>query len=145
MTSEVRSDRPAQITVGLLRPCLLAHLIGASAYGYELHQRLLSIGLECDLGTVYRCLNAMEEEGLLRSTWERSSGGRSRRRYELSATGVRMVDSYVTTVEQLVAVAEAFLEMRRDGATEEGAILGRPARGERERPHIAVAAARSTA
>ena len=90
MSGDFRPDRPAALSVGLLRPCILAHLIeGQSVYGYELHHWLLGIGLECDLGTVYRALNTMEAEGLLHSTWERTSGGRSRRRYELNDAGTR--------------------------------------------------------
>jgi DNA-binding PadR family transcriptional regulator len=114
VNGETRSDRPAALSVGLLRPCILVHLVGGdSAYGYELHHRLLAIGLECDLGTVYRALNTMEAEGLLHSTWERTSGGRSRRRYELSEIGLDMVDAYVAPVEQLRAVAKEFLNMRK--------------------------------
>jgi DNA-binding PadR family transcriptional regulator len=102
------------LSVGLLRPCILAHLVGGdTGYGYELHHWLLSIGLECDLGTVYRSLNTMESEGMLHSTWERTPGGRSRRRYELSESGLDVVDAYVAPVEQLVGVAREFLTMRK--------------------------------
>ena len=114
MNGDPRLDRAAALSVGLLRPCILVHLIGGdTGYGYELHHRLLAIGLECDLGTVYRALNTMEAEGLLHSTWERTSGGRSRRRYELSESGLDMVDAYVTAVEQLQSVAQEFLDMRK--------------------------------
>jgi DNA-binding PadR family transcriptional regulator len=114
VSGDIRPDRPAALAVGLLKPCTLAHLIsGQSVYGYELHHWLLGIGVECDLGTVYRSLNTMEAEGLLHSTWERTAGGRSRRRYELSDAGLDMVDAYVAPVEQLCAVAEEFLSMRK--------------------------------
>jgi DNA-binding PadR family transcriptional regulator len=86
---------------------------GASVYGYELHHWLLGIGVECDLGTVYRSLNTMEADGLLHSTWERTAGGRSRRRYELSESGRDMIDAYAAPVEQLRAVATEFLDMRK--------------------------------
>jgi DNA-binding PadR family transcriptional regulator len=114
VSGDIRPDRPAALAVGLLKPCILAHLIsGQSVYGYELHHWLLGIGVECDLGTVYRSLNTMEAEGLLHSTWERTAGGRSRRRYELSDAGLDMVDAYVAPVEQLCAVAEEFLSKRK--------------------------------
>ncbi len=114
MTGDPRSDRPALLAHGLIRPCILVHLVGGeSVYGYELHHRLRAVGLECDQGTVYRALNTMEDEGLLRSTWERSAGGRSRRRYELTEAGTDVVDSYVMAVEQVKAVAQAFLDMRK--------------------------------
>ncbi len=118
MSGDLRPERPAALTVGLLRPCILAHLVCAeTVYGYELHHWLLGIGVECDLGTVYRSLNTMEAEGLLHSTWERTAGGRSRRRYELGEHGHDMVDAYVAPVEQLRAVAQEFLDMRRAGAS----------------------------
>lgn len=121
MSGDIKPDRPAALTVGLLRPCILAHLVGGqTVYGYELHHWLLGIGVECDLGTVYRSLNTMEAEGLLHSSWERTAGGRSRRRYELSEPGLDMVDAYVAPVEQLKAVAQEFLEMRRGGAGSPG-------------------------
>ncbi|HEY6470061.1 MAG TPA: helix-turn-helix transcriptional regulator [Candidatus Dormibacteraeota bacterium] len=114
MNGEPRPERPVALSVGLLRPCILAHLVGGdTGYGYELHHWLLAIGLECDLGTVYRSLNTMEAEGLLHSTWERTPGGRSRRRYELSESGLDMVDTYVRPVEQLIGVAHEFLMMRK--------------------------------
>lgn len=114
MSGDLRPDRPGALTVGLLRPCILAHLMdGDTVYGYELHHWLLGVGVECDLGTVYRSLNTMEAEGLLHSTWERTAGGRSRRRYELSEPGLDMIDAYAAPVEQLRTVATEFLDMRR--------------------------------
>lgn len=114
VNGDPRLERPVALSVGMLRPCILAHLVGGdTGYGYELHHWLLAIGLECDLGTVYRSLNTMEAEGLLRSTWERTPGGRSRRRYELSESGLDMVDAYVRPVEQLVGVAREFLTRRK--------------------------------
>lgn len=117
MSGDIKPDRSAGLTVGLLRPCILAHLVGGdTVYGYELHHWLLGIGVDCDLGTVYRSLNTMEAEGLLHSTWERTSGGRSRRRYELSEPGLDMVDAYVAPMEQVRSVAQEFLAMRRGAA-----------------------------
>jgi DNA-binding PadR family transcriptional regulator len=114
VSGDLRPDRPAALTVGLLRPCILAHLMdGETVYGYELHHWLLGVGVECDLGTVYRSRNTMEAEGLLHSMWERTAGGRSRRRYELSEPGLDMIDAYVAPVEQLRTVATEFLDMRR--------------------------------
>jgi len=117
VSGDIKPDRSAGLTVALLRPCILAHLVGGdTVYGYELHHWLLGIGIDCDLGTVYRSLNTMEAEGLLHSTWERTSGGRSRRRYELSEPGLDMVDAYVAPMEQVRSVAQEFLAMRRGAA-----------------------------
>ena len=77
---------------------------------------------------MYRSLNTMEADGLLHSTWERTAGGRSRRRYELSEPGRDMIDAYVAPVEQLRTVATEFLDMRkarREAAPHEAAELRR--------------------
>ncbi|MEX2289557.1 MAG: helix-turn-helix transcriptional regulator [Mycobacteriales bacterium] len=39
-------------------------------------------------GGLYRCLRAMDEEGLVRSTWEPSGSGPARRTYELTDEGL---------------------------------------------------------
>lgn len=106
---------------GLLRPSILGQLAGGdSVYGYDLHQRLVGIGLDCDLGTVYRALNTMEADGLLRSTWECTAGGRRRRCYALSESGLAMVDTYVAHVERLMWVAQTFLNSRKPHPLDEG-------------------------
>jgi len=45
------------------------------------------------------------------------AGGRSRRRYVLSESGLDMVDAYVAPVEQLRSVAQEFLAMRKGGGS----------------------------
>ncbi len=64
-------------------------------YGYELREKLepLSLG-HWDPGTVYRTLNTMEDDGLVRSTWERSQEGPRRRRYEITPAGSAVLDDW---------------------------------------------------
>jgi PadR family transcriptional regulator, regulatory protein PadR len=116
-----KAHRPSGMGSGLLRPCILGQLAdGHALYGYDLHQRLSGIGLECDRGTVYRALNTMEADGLLRSTWECTAGGRRRRRYALSESGLAVLDSYVVDVERLMWVAQTFLDSRKPHPFDEG-------------------------
>ena len=71
-----------------LRPCLLLLLVEEPAYGYELREKLAPISPRpWDMGTVYRALNNMEEEGLIGSSWERSAEGPRRRRYDITQSG----------------------------------------------------------
>ena len=127
--------------MGVLRPGGLAHLVGGcTVYGYERPHWLLGVGVECDLGTVYRALNTMESEGLLHSTWERTTGGRSRRRYELSESGMDMVDAYVAPIEQLLHVGQEFLKMRRrtsgpSGAQSQSQAAKQKSKAPRQRAH----------
>ena len=68
-----------------LRPCLLLLLGEEPAYGYELREKLAPMSPSpWDMGTVYRALNNMEEDGLVVSSWERSAEGPRRRRYDIT-------------------------------------------------------------
>ena len=79
------------VLVGLprnyLRPCLLLLAEGTS-HGYELLDQVSALGLDrVDPGGLYRCLRAMDEEGLVRSSWAPSTSGPARRTYELTDEG----------------------------------------------------------
>jgi len=83
---------PEETQVGLprnyLRPCLLLLLAEGTSHGYELLDQIGALGLErVDPGGLYRCLRAMDEEGLVSSTWEPSMTGPARRTYELTDEG----------------------------------------------------------
>jgi poly-beta-hydroxybutyrate-responsive repressor len=89
-------DVPAQVAdTGLgslprawLRPCLLLLLAEEHTHGYELLERLDVLGLDrIDAAGLYRALRAMEQEGLVRSSWEPSSSGPARRTYALTSDG----------------------------------------------------------
>lgn len=73
----------------VLRPFLLLLLAEGTGHGYELLQQVQDLGLgRVDPGGVYRCLRAMDEEGLVRSHWEPSTSGPARRTYELTPEGL---------------------------------------------------------
>jgi PadR family transcriptional regulator PadR len=64
-------------------------------YGYELRAKLAQLSPSpWDQGTVYRTLNLMEDDGLVRSTWERSAEGPRRRRYEITPSGTTVLDRW---------------------------------------------------
>ncbi len=78
-----------------LRPCLLLLLGEEPTYGYELREKLAQLSpSHWDQGTVYRTLNLMEDDGLVRSTWERSAEGPRRRRYEITVAGTMVLDRW---------------------------------------------------
>ena len=81
-------DVPAGLPRNYLRPCLLLLLAEGTSHGYELLDQVAGLGVDrVDPGGLYRCLRAMEEEGLVRSSWEPSASGPARRTYELTAEG----------------------------------------------------------
>ena len=72
----------------LLRPAILLLLKERESHGYELVSRLSELGFDVpDFGGLYRALRAMEDEGLITSSWGTPERGPARRVYALTAAG----------------------------------------------------------
>lgn len=100
---------PAGTPKNFLRPCTLLLLDEQPAYGYELRGRLRPF-VGCETGAIYRTLNTMEDEGLVRSSWERSATGPRRRRYELTDDGREMLSSWAAELRALSQLIGGFLD-----------------------------------
>jgi poly-beta-hydroxybutyrate-responsive repressor len=88
MNGSSAEEVPVGLPRNYLRPCLLLLLAEGTSHGYELLDQVRVLGLpRVDPGGLYRCLRAMDEEGLVRSTWEPSMSGPARRNYELTDEG----------------------------------------------------------
>lgn len=84
----VTEEIPVGLPRNYLRPCLLLLLAEGTSHGYELLEQVAELGMErVDPGGVYRCLRAMDEEGLVSSAWEPSTTGPARRTYTLTQEG----------------------------------------------------------
>jgi len=82
------SDGVIGLPRSYLRPCLLLLLAEGTSHGYELLAQVGELGLDrIDPGGLYRCLRAMDEEGLVSSSWEPSASGPARRTYALTDDG----------------------------------------------------------
>ncbi|HEY2704402.1 MAG TPA: PadR family transcriptional regulator [Candidatus Dormibacteraeota bacterium] len=72
----------------LVQPGLLLLLEEAPGHGYDLQHRLEALLVwRVDSPTIYRVLNAMEDQGLVSSIWERSESGKERRTYVITDAG----------------------------------------------------------
>jgi PadR family transcriptional regulator len=89
----------------LLQPCLLILLEEAAGYGYELHQRLDTLlGSPSDTAAIYRGLNALEDDGLVASQWERSAAGPERRRYAITPAGQQVMAEWAKGLVKVSAL-----------------------------------------
>ncbi|HUR84949.1 MAG TPA: helix-turn-helix transcriptional regulator [Solirubrobacteraceae bacterium] len=87
-----------------LRPCLLLLLREHPAHGYDLLERLRPLGFgRDDPGRLYRALRALENDGLVRSDWEKSTTGPDRRTYELTRRGIETLH---TSAKDLLITGE---------------------------------------
>ncbi len=88
MSHEPADDYPVGMPRNYLRPCLLLLLAEGTSHGYELLEQVAALGLDrVDPGRVYRCLRAMDEDGLVHSAWAPSAVGPARRTYALTDEG----------------------------------------------------------
>jgi DNA-binding PadR family transcriptional regulator len=82
---------------------ILSSLAQSSSHGYELVDQLdaLASELVCiDAGSMYRLLRAMEEEGLVTSSWETPESGPGRRVYLITQQGLEALEVMAHSLSQ---------------------------------------------
>jgi len=75
----------------VLETAILSCLAESNTHGYDLVEHIgdLASDLVCiDPGTMYRLLRALEEQGLVESSWQTPESGPSRRVYTITEQGV---------------------------------------------------------
>jgi len=94
-----------------VQPWLLLQLAKKPAHGYELMEALTQREDERspDPGNLYRTLRMLEEEGLVRSSWETGGAGPARRVYELTEEGVEYLHTWAVTIRGNRARLDRFL------------------------------------
>jgi PadR family transcriptional regulator, regulatory protein PadR len=84
------TEEPAALPKSFLRSCLLLLLREEPAHGYDLLERVQSLGFDgSDPGGLYRALRSLESEKLVRSAWEPSENGPDRRTYAITRAGMQ--------------------------------------------------------
>ena len=99
---------------GSLDLMVLSVLAGSKKYGYLIQKEVReasSARVDLPAGTLYPLLHRLEDDGLVRSTWDDSTG-RERKWYELTAAGRKRLavqaqewTDYVACIRQLLTVA----------------------------------------
>ena len=91
---------------------LLLLLRDGSTHGYDLAETLGDVvpGERIDLGNLYRLLRSLEEEGIVTSTWRDDLPGRSKRTYDLTPEGERLLDTWAEALRTAQNQIAAFLQ-----------------------------------
>ena len=106
-----RDESGLSLPRNFLRPCLLLLIRERPSHGYDLLVKLDELGLRrTDPGGLYRTLRAMEQEGLVSSSWEVSDAGPSRRTYELTEEGEDWLHAWAATLRETGRIISSFLE-----------------------------------
>jgi PadR family transcriptional regulator PadR len=72
------------------KPIILSILLGGENYGYQIIHKVKEVSggeLEWAFGMLYPVLHRLEEEGLIRSRWKLSDGGKMRKYYAITEAG----------------------------------------------------------
>ena len=110
----------------VMEVAILASLAESTSHGYDLIDQLdaLASELVCiDAGSMYRLLRSMEEEGLVRSSWETPESGPGRRVYVVTDQGLEALEvmahslsQRATTMQQLADYAtQSIAKVRQNG------------------------------
>jgi PadR family transcriptional regulator, regulatory protein PadR len=91
-------------------PVVLLLLRERPAHGYELLEQLPELtGERVDMGNLYRFLRLLEAEGIVRSEWDESAPGPSKRTYELTDEGRSLLDEWANALRGAQARTDGFL------------------------------------
>jgi transcriptional regulator len=112
----VTSKFERELLRGSLDLMVLSVLAGGKRYGYSIQKEVRQAsGGRVDLaaGTLYPLLHRLEDEKLIKSTWEASTG-RDRKWYELTAAGRKRLAAqaqewtdYAACIRQVLGLASA--------------------------------------
>ncbi|OGD58873.1 hypothetical protein A3K78_01635 [Candidatus Bathyarchaeota archaeon RBG_13_52_12] len=87
-----------------LKRIILKMFKGNELYGYEIHKRLESQGVEAEMGRLYRVLNDMLKERLLESLWQKSQIGPRKRVYRLGKKGEKELEKILEDAIETVHI-----------------------------------------
>ena len=98
-------------------PALLLLLAERPAHGYELLEQLPTLTEEprIDMGNLYRVLRALEEDGIVTSEWHDDAPGPSKRIYELTDDGRRLLDGWAEALRANQERVSSFLDRYEKG------------------------------
>ena len=94
---------------GMIQPRLLLSLAQRNSHGYELMEILSCEGNSPDPGSLYRTLRSLEDDGLVRSSWDTSNTGPARRVYELTDQGLDYLHVWAVDIRKTRQQLDDFL------------------------------------
>jgi poly-beta-hydroxybutyrate-responsive repressor len=102
-----------------VEPALLLVLRDTEMHGYDLAASVeaMTDDERVDLGNLYRLLRALEEEGLVVSTWRDDLPGRAKRTYRLTDDGRRVLDAWAESLRGARSTIDDFLTRYDEGVT----------------------------
>lgn len=106
----------------LIQPAILVILKEGPLHGYRLVERLGDMptlgGSKPDASGVYRFLKAMENKGLVVSSWDTSQNGPAKKCYQLTTSGDACLRRWIATLEEYRDGITSLLKTARKAAAQ---------------------------
>ncbi|MFH0915869.1 MAG: PadR family transcriptional regulator [bacterium] len=93
----------------VLEVAILASLAETTTHGYDLVERIEALAGDqvcIDPGSMYRLLRALEEQGLVTSSWQTQEAGPSRRVYVILPRGIDALEQLAASLSQRAAAMQ---------------------------------------
>lgn len=100
-----------------IQPSILLFLSRRPSYGYELIEKLKDLGFHeesIDIGAVYRTLRKLEEEGFVKSFWQKKKS-RKKRIYKITPNGRILLRLWVERIKERKEALEKFIKFYHGG------------------------------
>ena len=100
-----------------IQPSILLFLSRKPSYGYELIEKLKSLGFHkesIDVGAVYRTLRRLEKEGFVKSSWQIKER-RKKRVYKITPNGRVLLRIWVERIKERKEALEKFIKFYQGG------------------------------
>jgi PadR family transcriptional regulator PadR len=100
----------AQLRKGVVEYCVLGLLQQEPAYGWQISQRLVALGLIGSIGTLYPLLTRLREQQLIFAHADGPDSARPRKYYAISPEGRVQLDQFRAHWQPFVAAVGTVIE-----------------------------------
>ncbi len=104
---------------GILEYCILSIISQGEIYASDILGELKKARLLVVEGTLYPLLTRLKNNGLLSYNWRESTSGPPRKYYEITTTGLDVLNKLDKTWDELVFAVDSAMEHRRNNSQSE--------------------------
>lgn len=104
---------------GILEYCILSIISQGEIYASDILGELKKARLLVVEGTLYPLLTRLKNNGLLSYNWRESTSGPPRKYYEITTTGLDVLNKLDKTWDELVFAVDSAMEHRRNNSPSE--------------------------
>lgn len=112
----IAENTQTQMRKGILEYCILSIISQGEIYASDILGELKKARLLVVEGTLYPLLTRLKNNGLLSYNWRESTSGPPRKYYEITSTGLDVLNKLDKTWEELVFAVDTAMEHRRNNS-----------------------------